>query len=51
VLRNTESTKLNTIATLITDVILLLIMLSGLFRMRLNGGGKFGLGQLLWKQV
>jgi len=50
VLRNIESAKPNTIATLITDVVLLLIMLSGLYRMRLNGGGKFGLGQLLWKQ-
>jgi hypothetical protein len=36
---------------LVTDIALLLIMLGGLFRMRLRGGGVFGLSQLLWKQV
>ena len=48
---NTESTKLNIIVTLITDVILLLIMLVGLLRIRRYGCGKFGLGHLMWKQV
>lgn len=48
---NTESTKLNIIVTLIADVILLLIMLAGLFRMRRYGCGKFGLGHLMWIQV
>jgi len=36
---------------LVTDIALLLIMLGGLFRLRLQGGGAFGLSQLLWKQV
>jgi hypothetical protein len=48
---NTESNKLNIIVTLVTDVILLLIMLIGLFRLRRNGAGTFGLGQLLWRQA
>lgn len=47
---NTESNKLNIIVTLVTDVILLLIMLVGLIRLRRNGAGTFGLGQLLWRQ-
>ena len=36
---------------LITDVILLSIMLAGLLRLRMGGGGSFYLSQLLWKQV
>jgi hypothetical protein len=35
----------------ITDIVLLLIMLVGLVRLRCNGRGAFGLGQLLWQQV
>jgi len=50
VVHNTESNKPNIIVTLITDIILLLIMLVGLLRIRRQGGGTFGLGQLLWKQ-
>ena len=34
-----------------TDIALLLIMLVGLFRMRRDGGGMFGLAQVLWRQV
>jgi len=49
-IRDTERSKLNIIATLITDVILLVIMLIGLIRSRHYGGDTFGLGQLLWKQ-
>jgi hypothetical protein len=48
---NIESTKLNTIVTLITDVTLLLIMFVGLLRLRRYGAGTLGLGRLLWKQV
>lgn len=48
---NTESNKPNIIVTFIADIILLLIMLVGLLRIRRQGGGTFGLGQLLWKQV
>lgn len=51
VVDNTESNKPNIIVTLITDIILLLIMLVGLLRIRRQGGGAFGLGQRLWKQV
>ena len=51
VLHDTESNKPNTIVTLFTDIILLLIVLIGLLRLRRYGVGTFGLGQLLWKQV
>jgi hypothetical protein len=50
VLVNTESNKLNIIVSLASDVILLLIMLAGLFRLRLQEGD-FGLGRILWNQV
>ena len=48
---NTESSKLNFIVTLITDIMLLLIMLAGLFRLRYYERGTLGLGRLVWKQV
>jgi len=48
---NTDSSKYNVSATLATDMTLLLIMLAGLLRIHLQGGGMFGLGHLLWKQV
>jgi len=48
---NAESSELNIIAMLVTDIALLLIMLGGLFNLRRNGGGEFGLTQLLWRQV
>ena len=35
----------------VSDIALLLIMFVGLFRLRLRGGGTFGLARLLWKQV
>jgi hypothetical protein len=50
-LLNLESTKPTVIGSLVTDVVLLLIMLVGLFRMRLETGGAFGLARILWKQV
>jgi hypothetical protein len=50
ILVNLDSTKPPVITALITDVALLLIMLSGVFRLRLQSGG-FDLGYLLWKQV
>jgi hypothetical protein len=34
-----------------TDIVLLLTVLIGLFRWRSGGGGTFGIGGLLWKQV
>jgi len=46
-----ESGVLNLVAMLVTDIALLLIMFVGLIRLRLQGGLKFGLIQLLWKQV
>lgn len=48
---NIESSKLNIIVALITDITLLLIMLVGLLGLRRYGVGTFGLGRLLWKQV
>lgn len=46
-----RSIELALIVTLVVDVILLFTVLLGLFRMRRDGGGMFGLSQLLWKQV
>jgi hypothetical protein len=48
---DSDIAKLNTIATLATDTILLLMMLDGLLHLRLEGGGMFSLGDFLWKQV
>ncbi|KAH9964907.1 hypothetical protein BC827DRAFT_1374770 [Russula dissimulans] len=49
-LLNSESNKLNVTVTLIADVILLLIVLIGLFRLRREGVGRSGIGLLLWNQ-
>ncbi len=46
-----NSVKLSTIAVFAADIILLLIMLSGLYRLRRRCGGLMGLGRLLWNQV
>jgi hypothetical protein len=46
---NTESSNQNAIATLVSDVVLLLTMLVGLLRLNRNGV-MGGFGQLLWKQ-
>jgi hypothetical protein len=48
---NSDSNKLNIIVLLVTDVLLLLMVLVGLFSLRSDGIGTFGVGQLLWKQV
>jgi hypothetical protein len=48
---NSDVTKLNVIVTFVTDIILLLMMLAGLLRLRMGGGGMFDLGSFLWKQV
>jgi hypothetical protein len=48
---NMESNVLNLVAMLVTDIALLLIMFAGLIRLRRQGGFKFGLIQLLWRQV
>ncbi|KAH9984315.1 hypothetical protein BJV74DRAFT_586937 [Russula compacta] len=45
-----ESSKPNIIVTLITDIILLLTMLIGLLRLRIQSGDVFGIASLLWKQ-
>jgi hypothetical protein len=50
-LSNSDTAKLNAIATLATDTMLLFMMLAGLLRLRLQGGGMFSLGDFLWKQV
>ncbi len=46
-----NSIRLSTIAVFAADIILLLIMLSGLYRLRRRVGGLMGLGRLLWNQV
>jgi len=48
---NTEKNKPSIIATLITDIVLLLIVLIGLLPLLHDSGGSFALGRLLWKQV
>jgi hypothetical protein len=47
---DTASGKFNVVATLSTDVFMLLMALCGLFRMRLDGGLS-GLARFLWTQV
>ena len=47
---DTKTSKKNTIATLVSDVVLLLTMLVGLLRLR-QDGTMFGFGKFLWKQV
>jgi hypothetical protein len=46
-----NSIRLSTIGVFAADIILLLIMLFGLYRLRRGGGGLMGLGRLLWNQV
>jgi hypothetical protein len=48
---NSDSSKLYIIIVVVTDIVLLLTMLVGLFRWRSDGGVRFGIGGLLWKQV
>jgi hypothetical protein len=50
-LPNMEHDKLTFIIMFVTDVVLVFIMFLGLIRMRGRGGGMFGLGTLLWRQV
>jgi len=49
-LLNAQIIKLNFISTLVTDIVLLLVMLIGLLRLRLDGGGMLSMGRILWKQ-
>src|SRR5260221_2098184 len=46
-----NSINLSAIAVFAADIILLLIMLSGLYRLRRRGVYLMGLGRLLWNQV
>jgi hypothetical protein len=48
---NSDIGKLNFVATLATDAILLIMMLAGLLYLRLQGGGMLRLRDFLWKQV
>jgi hypothetical protein len=45
------SSTFSYILTIIADMVLLLIILTGLLVLRLGGGGTFGLTRILWKQV
>jgi len=51
IVTNSESSKLNIIVLLITDIVLLLIVLIGLLHTRHHGDSTFGIKRLLWKQV
>jgi len=46
-----ERNKIALISRLTTHLALVFIMFLGLLRLRGRGGGMFGLGLLLWKQV
>jgi hypothetical protein len=48
---NVDGVKLTLVVTLITDILLLVTVLVGLLRSRRDGGGRFGLQGLLWRQV
>ena len=48
---NVESTIPSTLAMLFTDIVLLVTMLIGLFRIRIKGASELNLARLLWKQV
>jgi hypothetical protein len=48
---NVDGVKLTLVVTLITDILLLVTVLVGLFRLRRDGGGRSGLQGLLWRQV
>jgi hypothetical protein len=48
---NLHILEFNVLATLATDIILLLTMFFGLLRLGFHERGAFGLGRLLWKQV
>ena len=48
---NVGTNRLSAIAILFTDVVLLIIMLIGLLRMRLESGGALRFGRILWNQV
>ena len=48
---NLENTLPSTLAILFTDIVLLVTMLIGLFRMRVKGAGELNLAHFLWKQV
>jgi hypothetical protein len=48
---NSDVTKINAIVTFATVVLLLFMMLVGLLRLRLGGGGMLNLVSFLWKQV
>ena len=50
VVLNTDRSRDNMIALLVSDVVLLLTMLVGLLRLR-KDGTLFGLGKFLWRQV
>jgi hypothetical protein len=45
------SAKPAIIGVLITDIVLLVTMLIGLLRMRVQAGSTFGLARILWNQV
>jgi hypothetical protein len=48
---NPQIANLNTLVSFTTDIILLLIMFFGLFRLRFHKSSTFGMGRLLWSQV
>jgi len=51
VVLNSEELKPTITITVITDTILLVTMLVGLFRLLIGSSSAFGLARLLWKQV
>ena len=46
-----DPSLLSFLPAMISDMVLLLIVLAGLFTIRRGGGATFGLAHLVWKQV
>jgi hypothetical protein len=48
---NSDVTKLNVIATFVTNLVLFLMTVIGLLRTRVRGSGMLNLGSFLWREV
>jgi hypothetical protein len=48
---NPHIANLNALVSFATDIILLLIMFFGLFRLHFHKSSAIGMGRLLWRQV
>ncbi len=51
IVTNIDVCKVSIVSCLVADTILLLVMLTGLLRLRRHGRGSYELWHLLWRQV